>query len=290
MSWTEHPKLMPWRRRSKFVDLVFDIIDAYTRHRTGRNASLLAYMGILTVFPLLLCATTVLGLVLEGNDDLQQDIVDSALSQIPVVGAQIQQNQGEISGNWWALLVGLAIALWGSMRAFLAMQTALDDIWEVEHGRANFLMQRVKALIGIGVIGASQVANVVLAALVGQAGLPRTSQVLLTIGGLAVNVVVIGSVYRWLTSADVTWAMLWPGTVLAAFAYTALQFVGTNLMAAKLKDSEEVYGLFGSLIALAAWISLHAIVALVGAELNAALCRRRHAMPTARTTLAGSHA
>jgi YihY family inner membrane protein len=290
MSWTEHPKLMPWRRRSKFVDLVFDIVDAYTRHRTGRNASLLAYMGILTVFPLLLCATTVLGLVLEGNDDLQEDIVDSALSQIPVVGAQIQDNQGQIDGNWWALVIGLAIALWGSMRAFLAMQTALDDIWEVETGRANFVMQRVKALIGIGVIGASQIGNVVLAALVGQAGLPRSSQVLLTIGGLAINVVVIGSMYRWLTSADVTWSMLWPGTLSAAFVYTALQFVGTNLMAAKLKDSNEVYGVFGSLIALAAWISLHAFVALIGAELNAALCRRRRNMPTARTTLAGSHA
>ncbi len=290
MSWTEHPKLMPWRRRSKFVDLVFDIVDAYTRHRTGRNASLLAYMGILTVFPLLLCATTVLGLVLEGNDDLQEDIVDSALSQIPVVGAQIQDNQGQIDGNWWALVIGLAIALWGSMRAFLAMQTALDDIWEVETGRANFVMQRVKALIGIGVIGASQIGNVVLAALVGQAGLPRSSQVLLTIGGLAINVVVIGSMYRWLTSADVTWSMLWPGTLFAAFVYTALQFVGTNLMAAKLKDSNEVYGVFGSLIALAAWISLHAFVALIGAELNAALCRRRRNMPTARTTLAGSHA
>jgi YihY family inner membrane protein len=290
MSWTEHPKLMPWRRRSRFVDLVFDIIEAYTRHRTGRNASLLAYMGILTVFPLLLCATTVLGLVLEGNDKLQEDIVDSALSQIPVVGAQIQDNQGQIDGNWWALVIGLAIALWGSMRAFLAMQTALDDIWEVETGRANFLMQRVKALIGIGVIGASQIGNVVLAALVGQAELPRSSQVLLTIGGLAINVVVIGSMYRWLTSADVTWRMLWPGTLFAAFVYTALQFVGTNLMAAKLKDSNEVYGVFGSLIALATWISLHAFVALLGAELNAALCRRRQAMPTARTTLAGSHA
>jgi membrane protein len=290
MSWTEHPKLMPWRRRSKFVDLVFDMIDGYSRHRTGRNASLLAYMGILTVFPLLLGATTVLGLVLEGNEELQADIVDSALSQIPVVGASLQENQGSISGSWWALVLGLGGALWGSLRAFLAMQTALDDIWEVEHGRANFLMQRVKALIGIGVIGAAQVGTVVLAALVGQAGLPRTSQILLTIGGLAINVAVIGAMYKWLTSAKVTWKMLWPGTISAAVVYTALQFVGTNLMAAKFKDSEEVYGVFGGLIALAAWISLHALVALVGAELNAALCRRRQDMPRARTSLAGSHA
>ena len=115
---------MPWRRRSRLIDLALDIIDGYMRHRTGRNASLVAYMGILTVFPLLLGATTVLGLVLEGNDKLQADIVDSALSQIPVIGAQLEQNKGEISGNWWALVIGLGAALWGSMRAFLAMHNA----------------------------------------------------------------------------------------------------------------------------------------------------------------------
>lgn len=287
--WTEHAKVMRWRRRSRFVDLVFDIVGGYNRHRTGRNASLLAYMGILTVFPLLLCATTVLGFVLEGDEGLRDDIVDSALSQIPVVGDQIKDNGGQISGNWWALIVGLAIATWGSLRAFLAMQVALDDIWEVETGRANFLVQRLKALIGIGVIGISQVGNVVLAALVGQTDLPRTSQVLLTIGGLAINVAVVMAMYRWLTSADVTWTLVWPGAVMTGVVYTALQFVGTNLMAARLKDSEEVYGTFASIIALATWISVHALVALVGAELNAALARRRNAAPVARRTLAGSH-
>ena len=280
MSWTSHPKLMPWRRRSRLIDLTLDIIDGYMRHRTGRNASLVAYMGILTVFPLLLGATTVLGLVLEGNDKLQADIVDSALSQIPVIGAQLEQNKGEISGNWWALVIGLGAALWGSMRAFLAMHNALDDIWECESGRANFVVQRVKALTGIAVIGAAQVGTVVLAALVGQAGLPRSSQVLLTVSGLAVNVVVIAAMYRFLTSAKVSWRTVLPGTLFAAVIYTALQFVGTNLMAAKLKDTEEVYGVFGGLIALAAWISVHALVALIGAELNAALVRRRASTTT----------
>ena len=74
MSWTDHAKLQPLRRRSRFADLVLDIVAAYSRHRTGRNASLIAYMGILTVFPLLLGATTLLGLLLEGDEELQQKI------------------------------------------------------------------------------------------------------------------------------------------------------------------------------------------------------------------------
>ena len=67
MGWPNHPRLRPIRRRSRIADFVLDVLDAYGRHRTGRNASLLAYMGLLTVFPLLLVATTILGLVLENN-------------------------------------------------------------------------------------------------------------------------------------------------------------------------------------------------------------------------------
>jgi uncharacterized BrkB/YihY/UPF0761 family membrane protein len=86
MGWPNDPRLRPLRRRSRIADFVLDVLDAYGRHRTGRNASLLAYMGLLTVFPLLLVATTILGLVLENNQKLQGAILDSFVSKIPVVG------------------------------------------------------------------------------------------------------------------------------------------------------------------------------------------------------------
>ena len=47
-------------------------------------------------------------------------------------------------------------------------------------------------------------------------------------------VAVVMAMYRWLTSADVTWTLVWPGAVMTGVVYTALQFVGTNLMAARL--------------------------------------------------------
>jgi membrane protein len=268
--------LQRWRDRWRLADLVLDVIDAYSRHRTGRNASLLAYMGILTVFPLLLGATTVLGLVLEGRPKLQIKILDSALSQIPVVGTSLRENGGTISGSWWALIIGLGGALWGSLRAFLALQTALDDIWEVQTGRGNFLVQRLRALIGIGVIGLGQIGAVVLAALVNEAGFPRTSDVLITLGSFALNVGVVAMMYRYLTSRPVTWTMVWPGAVFTGALYSVLQLFGTKLVTAKLDDAEVVYGALGGLVALAGWISLHGLVALLGAELNAALDRRRN--------------
>jgi YihY family inner membrane protein len=260
----------------RLADFVLDVLDAYSRHRTGRNASLLAYMGLLTVFPLLLVATTILGLVLESKPDLQEAILDSFISRIPVVGPSLVQNQGQITGSWVALIVGLVGAIWGSLRAFNAMQTALDDIWEVATGRRNYFVQRLNSLIFIAAIGITQAGSVALAATVGHAGLPRTGQFLLTFGGLAVNIAIVGSIYRFLTSKPMTWRMVWRGTVFTSVLYTILQFAGTNILTRRLDGAEAVYGTFAALVVLAFWVSIHALVALIGAEINAAVERRRH--------------
>ena len=276
MGWPNDPRLRPIRRRSRLVDFVLDVLDGYARHRTGRNASLLAYMGLLTVFPLLLVATTVLGLVLENNQSLQDQILDSFLSKLPVVGSTIVNNQGNLTGSWIALAVGLLGAIWGGLRAFNALQMALDDVWEVEHGRRNYFVQRLNSLIFLCAIGAAQAGAVALAVAVGHAGLPRTSQFLLTFGGLALNIAVVGSIYRFMTSYPVTWRMVWPGTVFTSVLYTVLQFAGTNLLTRRMDGATEVYGTFAALIVLAFWISIHGLIALLGAEVNATVQRRRH--------------
>ena len=90
MAWTTNPRVMKARRRSVPVDVVVETLDGFRRHLTGRNAAVLAYYGFLTLFPLLMAATTILGFVLDGDPDLQADIVDSALSQIPVLGADLE--------------------------------------------------------------------------------------------------------------------------------------------------------------------------------------------------------
>ena len=163
------------------------------------------------------------------------------------------------------------------MKAFVGLQGAYDDVWEIPlDDRANLVRKRLRALIGLAVIGGSQVGNVVLAALVSEAGLPRLGQIAILLGGLAINVGVLGTMYRFLTAADTTWSTVWPGTVFAAVLFTALQFAGTAITA-RLLDGAETYGDFAGVLALLGWLSLHATVNLFGAELNATLAARRSA-------------
>ena len=276
MPWSTHPRVMAFRRRHAIADVVVETLDGFRRHQSGRNAAVLAYWGFLSVFPLLLAATTILGFVLEGDEQLRADIVDSALSQIPVVGSTIEANAGAIDGNPWALAIGLVTALWASTRAFLGVQAAFDDVWDVDvDHRANAAVRRLRALIGLLAIGLAQIGTVVLSAVAGAADIPAFSRILIVAGAVAVNIAVVITMYRYLTAADVTWAILWPGATFAGLLFTLLQFVGTVFVARMIADAKEIYGTFASMLALMSWFSLHALVSLYGLELNAALARRR---------------
>jgi len=273
MPITDNPKVIELRQRSGFVDVVAETLDGMRRHQTGRNAAFLTYYGFLTLFPLFLAASTIVGFVLESRPDLREDLVGSAVESVPFIGSEIAQ--GTITGSWLALFIGLGAALWGSMRAFIGLQLAYDDTWEVPiDDRAKFVTKRLRALVGLTVIGFALVGTVALGALVDQAGLPRVGEWMIILGGLLINVVVTGTMYRFLTSADPTWRMVFAGAVFSGLLFTLLHFVGTALTR-RMLQSAETYGNFAGVLALLSWISLHAIINLFGAEINAAIHRRR---------------
>lgn len=269
MAWTDHPKVAAVRRRSRFVDVVVETLAGFSKHLTGRNGAVLTYYGFLTLFPLFLAASTILGFILESKPEWRADLVDSAAAEIPFIGDKLG---GEITGSWVALTIGIAAALWGSLKAFIGLQIAYDDTWEIDlEDRASFVTQRTRALVGLAVIGASQIATVALAGIVSEAGLPRLGQVLIVLGGLAINVGVAAAMYRFLTSLEPTWAMVWPGAVFTGVLYTIIQLAGTALL--EEINKSEAYGEIGGVLGLLSWLSLHAIINLFGAEINAALHR-----------------
>jgi uncharacterized BrkB/YihY/UPF0761 family membrane protein len=273
MPWTTSDRVMELRRRNVAIDVVVDTLDGWRRHISGRNAWVLAFFGFLSIFPLLLAATTILGFVLEGNDDLQQRIIDGALADIPLIGQELQNDPTSLNGSWWALIIGLGGALWSSTKAFVALQGALDDIWEigVDH-RDAMPKQRGKALLGLLFVGAAQVGSVAITAVVNAAGLPVVGRLAATV---AINIAVLAAMYRFLTAAEPTWNDVWPGAVIAGIAFSVLQYFGSAI-ANRIQDgAADTYASFAVVLGLVTWLSFLAIASLMSAEFNAALVRHR---------------
>jgi YihY family inner membrane protein len=276
MVWTTSDKVVSLRSRHAAIDVGVETLDGWRRHISGRNASVLAFFGFLSIFPLLLVATTVLGFVLEDNPDLQQRIIDGALDDIPVLGQTLSENPASLNGNIWALLIGLALALWSATKAFVALQGAQDDVWEVHVDDRNALPKvRGKALLGLLIIGGAQIGSIVITTLVTAADLPNAGRILLTAATILINIAVIFAMFKYLVSASLTWRMVWPGAIIGGLAFTLLQQFGTMIVKRITDNASVTYGQFALVLGLVTWLSLLAIATLMSCEFNAALARRR---------------
>src|ERR1700710_1266854 len=77
-------------------------------------AALLTYYGFVSFFPLLLIFSTVLGFVLQGNPQLQDQLLHSALQQFPVIGKQLATPE-HLGGGVTGLVVGLLVSVYGGL-------------------------------------------------------------------------------------------------------------------------------------------------------------------------------
>src|SRR4051812_17360372 len=78
-------------------------------------AALITYYGFLALFPLLLLLSTALGLLLRGNVQLQQQVIDSALREFPIIGQQLGAPE-RLGGGIPGLVIGTLVALYGGVR------------------------------------------------------------------------------------------------------------------------------------------------------------------------------
>ena len=264
------------RTRSRPVDVAVHGLEGYRRHRTGRNVALIAHFGFLSVFPLLLVFTTVLGFILQNNEKLRKEIIDSTLANVPLIGQQISTDPSQLTGSSAVLVIGLLTSLWAGMKAFVAVHIALDDVDETPlDDRSNLVLIRLRALLGICYVGGAQVLATILATLAGAAGGPTINTVLLLIGTTALNVGVLALSYRWLRTTSPAWRDVAPGAIIGGVMFAALQVLGTTIVGRAIANASPVYGNFAAVIGLLLWLSLHGTIALGGAELNAALIASR---------------
>ena len=82
------------QQRHRWLAVPFAVNKRFGEHDGTRLAATVSYYSFFSVFPLLLVFVTILGLVLDDDPELRQDLVDGALGQVPVLGDQLASNTG----------------------------------------------------------------------------------------------------------------------------------------------------------------------------------------------------
>jgi uncharacterized BrkB/YihY/UPF0761 family membrane protein len=159
-----------------------------------------------------------------------------------------------------------------------AMQNALNSAWEVPVvRRPKFPWSWLRAFAMLVVIGVGLIATTVLSGLAGGAGKVLTgfgSSLLALAVSLALNVGMFWLGFRLAAAREIGWRRLLPGAVISAFAWQALQAIGSYLVTHQLARSSDLYGTFAIVLGLIAWLYLEAQLTVWALEANAVLAYR----------------
>jgi membrane protein len=246
--------------------------------QAGNLAALIAYYAFAATFPLLLVLVTILDLTLSANPALRDHLLNSALAQYPIIGAQLKQNVHALGQTGPALVIGLVFTFLGARGVAAAAQNAFNTAWEVPRPeRPSFPWSLLRSICLIVVVGVGQIITVTISGIAGGAG-HLISGAGAHVGAVAVSLVLNMGLFwlgfRLATAAAVATRDLRLGAFTAAVAWQVLQLAGGFVVAHLLHRSSELYGTFGLVLGLIAWLYLQAQITMYAVEMNVTAARK----------------
>ena len=268
-----------WRTLVAFYD------DQMTHH-----AAALTYYALMSLFPTMLLALSLLGL-LGQYPETYDAIIGYAREVAPdsVVSPLDSSLQGALLNKGTAgttLAISVVVALYGTTGVLEAARRALNVVFEVEQGR-SFLRRKLVDVASTFVLIVLGLAAGILVFVGGS-----FADDLLGFIGLGPTVADIWSIARWPAALLVTmfvfsfiyfitpdvkqrsWRWVTPGAVVGVLLWLLASW-GFSTYISRVADVGAIFGAFAGAIVLVAWIWLTNVALLFGAELNAEIERHK---------------
>jgi membrane protein len=249
------------------------VVSAYGSSQASNYASALAFAGFLAMFPLMLGALAVVGLLITDPGAearflsmLLQVFPNAAQPQLLAALDGVKQSAG------WMGLLSLVGLIWSASGIFSTMEFALTQIFGTKQRgmlrqKAMGLVMMIVLVLGIGVtVAANSIAALFPLAWI-------TSLVV----GAAAMVIMLALLYRFVPNRTFTLKQVMPGAILAGILIEVMS-LGFPLYQ-RVSHGFNAYGAqFGLFFLIAAWLYLLSEVLLLGAVFN----RFRLGEPTER--------
>jgi membrane protein len=264
------------QQRHHVLSVAIATYKKFSDDQAGNLAALVAYYAFASFFPLLLVLVTVLDLVVRNNASLRDKLLNSALSQYPVIGDQLKSNLHGLSSTGIALAIGLVLTVYGATGVASAIQNAMNTVWGVPRfRRPNFPWSLLRSFGLIAVLGPGLIVTISLSSIAGGTGhlhgwLARAAAIVVS---LVLNVGLFWLAFRIATAKEIATRDFRACAIMAAILWQLLQLLGGYFVGHQLK-SHSAYGAFAVVLGLLAWFYLQAQLTLYLTELTVVRVRR----------------
>ena len=267
-----------FQRRHVWAGFPIAVIYKFVDDQGSYLAALITYYAFLSLFPVLLLLSLLLGVFLKNDPSLQQDLLGSALHQFPVVGNSLDAPRG-LQGSPRTATLAFVAAVYGALGVAQAVQNAMNVIWAVpKNKRPNPILVRLRSLLLLATAGLTLLGTTVVSTLTsgGLFGSGQVRNVLFYLLSVALNTIVLLLTLRLATALPLTVGEVLPGALIGGVVWQILQKVGTTYVDHVVRGAKETTGTFAFVFGLVAWIYLLAASLVFVVELNVVHVRRLH--------------
>ena len=251
-------------------------------------AAALTYYAVLAIFPALIALVSILGLV---GDSATQGLLDNLEGLAPgpaneIITGAVENITANQSSAGFALIFGIAGALWSASGYVGAFSKASNAIYEVEEGRPFWKLKPIQILItavmilllaicAIAVVVTGPLAETV-GDLVGAGSAAVTAWEIAKWPVIILVVITLFAILYWAAPNVKQPGFKWisPGGILAVVVWIAVSALFA-LYVSMFGSYNKTYGTLAGPVIFLVWLWLTNVAMLLGAELNAELERSR---------------
>ncbi len=275
------------RRRLPWFDHLARAGGRYQRTQGDLMAAGVTYFVFLGLVPVLLLVASVIGLVLAGNELLQEELYDTIRESFPgPTGAEITDELGGAVGSAGLTgLIGLAGFLYAGLRAMDKLRLGMERIWKGRVDDPEFLRDNLQDVLALAALGVAGLVSLGLTGAVTRAtswtlaalGLERAPGLFLltAVLGLGLAVVTDVVVFLWLLrvvpSTSYPLRRLLPGALFGAAGLELLKLVGSLYLS--MISGSVTASAFGGAVGILIWINVVCRFAFFTAAWTATLPR-----------------
>jgi membrane protein len=277
----------PIRRTGRIIGRT---LKSFYDDQMTHHAAALTYYSLMSLFPAVLLALSLLGLA--GQYPSTYNAIIEYLRDV-VPASLLEPLDHSLRGAFQAkgtaattLVISVVLALYGTTGVLEAARRALNVVFEVDGGR-SFLRRKAVDIMSTAVLMALILVSLVLAFVGGHfaqdllgflgfgEGVTRIWNSLRWPAAVLVAMLVFSFIYyvtpdvqhrsfRWITPGAIAGVVLWLGA-----SY------GFSIYLSRVADVGAIYGAFAGAIVLVGWLWLTNVALLFGAELNAEIERQK---------------
>lgn len=257
----------------------------------------MAFGGILSLVPLLLCALAVLSFLIRNPQQAVEDVQSIIKQVLPGKAAGfaaeefvrqthiIETAQTLMNGKWWTVLFGGGSLFWGTLSLVVSATTPMNAMWEVKETRSFIRLRLVclGVLLGAALLFVLSLLPSFAPTLLGSLHIPGLNlptptplwmESLLELVAWGINIGIFILLYKFLPNTFVPWRAALFGGVITGFLWELFKKGFANYLS-HFDNFNKIYGTLGGIFLLITWIYYSCLILLLGVILCKMYYERR---------------